>query len=103
MIAISLSCKVCGMQINCETNDELINRCNNYKDNNWKSLRSEEHKQVDLFASYQTPGHSDFINNTEVRFIDKTDPLDLIRHKDFLTDILETCCPQELNNIDSYE
>ena len=39
-----LSCKVCGMQYNGQTNDEFRYRCNNYKDNNRKSLRREDHK-----------------------------------------------------------
>ena len=36
-----LLCKVCGMQINCKTNDEFWYRCNNYKDKYPKSLKGE--------------------------------------------------------------
>ena len=45
-----LSCKVCGMQYNSQTNDEIRCRWNNYKDNNWKSLRGEDNKQAGFFA-----------------------------------------------------
>ena len=51
-----LSCKVCGMQYNGQTNNEFRYRWNNYKDNNQKSLRGEDHKQRGFFAHFQTAG-----------------------------------------------
>ena len=39
-------------------------------------IRGEDHKQAGFFAHFQTAGHSGFINDTEIRFIDKTDPSD---------------------------
>ena len=95
-----LSCKVCGMQYNGQTNDEFRYRWNNYKDNNRKSLRGEDHKQAGFFAHFQTAGHSGFINDTEIRFIDKTDPSESTRREDFWRDTLKTCYTQGLNNID---
>ena len=68
------SCKVCGMQYNGQTNDEFRYRWNNYKDNNQKSLRDEDHKQASFFAHFQTAGHNGFMNDIEIRFIDKADP-----------------------------
>ena len=65
-------CKVCGMQYNGQTNDKFRYRWNNYKDSNQKSLGVEDHKQAGFFANFQTAGDSDFINGTEVRFINKT-------------------------------
>ena len=64
-----MSCKVCGMQCNGQTNDEFKYRWNNYKDNNQKSLRGEDHKQAGCFAHFQTAGQSGFINDTEIKFI----------------------------------
>ena len=55
-----------------------------------------------IFAHFQTGGHSGFINDTEIRFIDKTDPSDAIRREDFWIDTLETRYPQYLNNTDPY-
>ena len=60
-----LSCMVCGMQYNGQNNDEFRYRWNNYKDNNRKSLRGEDHKQAGFFAHFQTAGDSGFINDTE--------------------------------------
>ena len=60
----------------CQTNDDFRYRWNNYKGNNGKSLRGEDHKQAGFFAHFQAAGHSGFINDTEIRFIDKTDPSD---------------------------
>ena len=99
-----MSYKVCGMQYNGQTNDEFRNRWNKYKNNSWKSLRGEDHKQAGFFAHFQTAGHSGFINDTEIRFIDKTNPSDPTRCEDFWIDTPKTCYPQGLNNIiDPYD
>ena len=47
-----------------------------------------------FFAHFQTARHSGFINDTEIRFIDKTDPSDPTRREDFWKDTLETRYPQ---------
>ena len=65
-------------------------------------IRGEDHKQAGIFAHFQTAGHSGFINDTEIRFIDKTDPSDPTRREDFWIDTLKTRYPQGLNNIDPY-
>ena len=96
----STSCHV--RYVICETNDEFRYRWNNYKGSNRKSLRGEDHKQAGFFAHFQTAGHSGFINDTEIRFIDKTDPSDPTRREDFWIDTLKTRYPQGLNNIDPY-
>ena len=52
---------------------------------------AEDHKQAG------------FINDTEIRFIDKTeDPSDPTRRENFWIDTLKTRYPQGLNNIDPY-
>ena len=73
---------------NGQNNGEFKYRWNNYKDNNRKSLRAEDHKQAG------------FINDAEIRFIDKTDPSDPTRRDNFWIDTLKTRYPQGLNNID---
>ena len=90
------------MQYNSHTNDEFRYRWNNCKDNNQKRLRSEDHKQAGLFAHFQIGGHSGFINDTEVRFIDKMEPSDPTRHEDFWIDTLKFHYLQGLHNIDPY-
>ena len=90
------------MQYNVQTNDEFRYGWNNYKDNNRKGLMHEKHKQAGFFANFQTAGHSGFANDTEVRFIDKTDSLDTNRREHFWIDTVKTDYLQGLNNIDSY-
>ena len=93
---------VCGMQYNGQNNDEFRYRWNNYKDNNRKSLRVEDLKQAAFFAHSQTAGHSGFINDTEIRFIDKTHPSVTTIREDFWIDSLKTRFPKGLNNTDPY-
>ena len=67
------------------------------------SLRGEYHKQAGFFAHFRTAGQSGFINDTELRFIDKTDPSDPTRREDFWIDTLKTRYPRGFNNIDPYQ
>ena len=97
-----LSCKVCGRQYTGQTVDEFIYRWNNYKDNNKKSLRGDEHKQPGFFAHFQSLDHSGFLEDTEITFIDKRDPFDPTRREGFWIDTLKTRYPLRLNNIDAY-
>ena len=78
-----LPCEVCGMPYNGQTNDEFRYRCNNYKDNNVESLRGEDPKQARFFACFKTAGDSGLINDTEIRFTDKTDSSDPTGREDF--------------------
>ena len=48
------------MQYNNQTNDEFRYIWNNYKDNNQKNLRGEDHKQAGFFAHFQTAGNKWF-------------------------------------------
>ena len=90
------------MQYNGQTNDEFRYRRNNYRDNNGKSLKGEDHKQRDFFAHFQIADHSGFINDADIRFIDKTHPSDPPIREDFSIDTLKTRYPQDLNNINPY-
>ena len=89
------------MQYNGQTNNEFRYRWNNYKDKNRKSVRGEDHKQAGFFTHLQTAGHSGFINDTKIRFIDKTDPTEPTRRADFWIDTVKTRYPQGLNMVRS--
>ena len=78
------------MQYNVQTNDEFRYWWNNYKDNNRKSVLDENHKQAGFFANFQTAGHSGFVNDTEIRYIDKTDSPDTNRREHFGIDTVKT-------------
>ena len=97
-----LSCKVCGRQYTGQTVDEFRYRWNNYKDNNRKSLRGNEHKQAGFFAHFEGLDHNGFLEDTEITFIDKTDPSDPTRREEFWIDTLKTRYPLGLHNIDAY-
>ena len=73
-----LSCKVCGMQCNGQTNDEFKYRWNNYKDNNQKSLRGEDHKQTGFFAHFQTAGHNGLLMTLKLNLFRRRIPLTLL-------------------------
>ena len=90
------------MQYNGQINDEFRYKWNNYKNNGWKSLKGEAHKTSRIFCSLPNSWPQCFINDTEIRFIDKTDPSEPTRREDFWTDTLKICYPLELNNIDPH-
>ena len=48
-----LSCKVCGRQYTGQTVDDFRYRWNNYKYNNRKSLRGDEHKKAGFFLIFK--------------------------------------------------
>ena len=48
-----------------------------------QKLRHFNLPNISIFAHFQTAGHSGFINDTEIRFIDKTDPSDPTTGEDF--------------------
>ena len=90
------------MQYNVQTNDKFRYRWNNYKDNYCKILRGEDLKEAGFFAHFQTSGYSAFVNDTEIRFIDKIDPSGPIRHEEVSTDTLNSRCLQGFTNNDPY-
>ena len=65
----STSCRVrylvCNITVKLMMNSGTV-RWNNYKGNNPKSLRGEDHKQAGFFTHFQTAGLSRFINGTEI-------------------------------------
>ena len=93
-----LSCKVCGRQYTGQTVDECRYRWNNYKDNNRKSLREDEHKRTGFFSYFQSLDHNGCQEDTEITFIDKTDPSDPTRCEEFWIDTLKTRYPLGFNN-----
>ena len=97
MFSLSPSCKVCGWQYTGQAVNEFRYRWNNYKDNNRKSLKGNESKQAGFFAHFQSLDH-----NTEITFIDKTDPSNPTSRKEFWIDRLKSCYPLGPNNIDTY-
>ena len=65
-------------------------------------MRGDEHKQAGFFAHFQGLDHNGFLEDTEITFIDKTDPSDPTRREGSWIDTLKTRYPLGLNNIDAY-
>ena len=76
-----LSCKVCGLQYVVSTTDEFRLRWNNYRENDRKALRGEEHMQLqlELLEHFAVDNHNCFLTDSSITLIDKTDGLDPMR------------------------
>ena len=66
-----LSCKVCGLQYAGSTTDKFLLRWNNYKENDRKALRGEEHIHPELFKHFATDDHNCFLTDSSITLIDK--------------------------------
>ena len=77
----SLKCKVCGLQnVGLKANKFGL-RWNNYKENDRKPLRGEEHMQPELFEHLATDRHNCFLTDWSITLIDRTDDSDPTRRE----------------------
>lgn len=53
------------------------------KNNNRKSLKVDDHNQAGIFANFQNLDHKGFLEDTEIAFIDKTNPSNFTRPEVF--------------------
>ena len=95
-----LSCKVCGLQYVGSTTDKFPLRWNNYKENDRKALRGEEHMQPELFEHFAADNHSCFLTDCSITLIDKTDGSDPTRREEYWRKVLKTVAPYGLNTLD---
>ena len=58
-----LSCKICRLQYVGSTTDRFRLTWNNYKDNDRKARRGEEHMQPELFEHFHSKEHNGFLQN----------------------------------------
>ena len=79
----SLSCKVCGLQYVGFTTDKFRFCWNNYKENDRKALRGEEHMQPELFEHFAADNHGCFLTDCSITLIDKTDGSDHTRREEY--------------------
>ena len=97
-----LSCNVFQRQYNGQNVNEFSYRWDNYKNNNRKSLKVDDHNQAGIFANFQNLDHKGFLEDTEIAFIDKTNPSNFTRPEEFWIDTSKTRFPLGLNNLDTY-
>ena len=95
-----LSCKVCGLQYVGSTTDKFRLRWNNYKENNRKAKRGEEHMQPLVFEHFYLNDQNGFLENCSITLIDKTDWSDPTRTDEYWRRLLRTVTPYGLNTID---
>ena len=53
--------------------------------------------QQHLFEHFQSPGHTGFVEDVYITFIDKTDPFIPTKREDYWRQTLKTLAPQGLN------
>ena len=94
-----LSCKVFGLQYVGPTTDKFRLRWNNYKENDRKAVRGEEHMQAELFEHFAVDNHNCFLIDCSISLIDKTNGSDLTRREKYWRKILKTVGPCGLNTL----
>ena len=92
-----MSHKVCGKQYVQPTTEGFIIRWNNYKNNQLKAKRGENHTQKYFHEQFLNHSHNGLINDIEIIFIDKTDPSDPTSREEFWQDKLKTIATDGLN------
>ena len=92
-----LSSKVCGLQYVGSTTDKFRFRWNNYKQNDRKALRGEEHMQQELFQHFAAINYNCFLTHCSITLIDKTDCSDPTRREEYWRKVLKTVATYVLN------
>ena len=94
-----LSCKVFGLQYVGPTTDKFRLRWNNYKENDRKAVRGEEHMQAEFCEHFAVDNHNCFLIDCSISLIDKTNGSDLMRREKYWRKVLKTVGPCELNTL----
>ena len=78
-----LSSKVCGLEYVGSTTDKFRLGWNNYKENNRKAKRGEEHMQPLVFKHLSSNDYNGFLEDCSIFLIDKTDGSDPTRREEY--------------------
>ena len=92
-----MSCKVCGKQNVRSTTERFRFWWNNYKDNQRKAKRGEDHTQKYFHEHFLNHDHNGLINEIEIILIGKTDQSDHTRREEFWWAKLKTLGYNSLN------
>ena len=88
-----LSCKICGLQYVGSATDRFSLRWNNYKDNDRKAQRGEEHMQPELFQHFHSEEYNGFSKDCSITLNDKTDGSDPAKQQEYWHVGLKTVAP----------
>ena len=70
-----------------------------YKENDTKALRGEEHMQWELFERFEAINYNCFLTDCSITPIDKTDGSDPTRREKYWRKVLKTVAPYGLNTL----
>ena len=82
------------------TTDKFRLRWNNYKENNQKAKRGEEHMQPLVFEHFSSNDQNGFLEDCSITLTDKTYGSDPNRREEYWRRVLKTVTPFGLNTID---
>ena len=77
--------------------DQFRNRWNNYKSNDREYLTRQPCFQEHVFEHFNGDGHSGFLENVSIIFIDKTDPSNPEKRENYWIQTLTIMVPWGLN------
>ena len=92
-----LTCNQRRKQYVGQTVDSFRFRRNNYKCNCYKQAKGESVKQRHLYDQFMLEGHTQFVNDISIIFIDKTDPIDPLKREQYWRHTLKTLVLYGLN------
>ena len=96
-----LTCKICRKQYVGQTVDIFCSRWNNYKSNDTKYSVGDPCMQEHIFEYFTSEGHTGFLENLSVTFIDKTDSQNPEKRENYWIHTLKTMVPWGLNILNS--
>ena len=96
-----LTCKICLKQYVGQTVHIFRSRWNNYKSNDRKYLVGDPCMQEHIFEHFNNGGHTGFLENVSVTFIDKTDLQNPEKRENYWIHTLKTMVPWGLNILNS--
>ena len=88
------------MQYVASTTDKFRLRWNNYKENNRKAKRGEEHIQPLVVEHFSSNDHNGFLKDCSITLIDKANGSDPTRREEYWRRVLKIVTPYGLNTID---
>ena len=94
-----LSYKACGLQYVGSTTDKFRLRWSNYKENDRKAPKGEEHMQPERFEHFVADNHNCYLTDCSITLIDKTDGSDPMRREEYCGKVLKTVAPYGLNTL----
>ena len=92
---------ICCKQYVGQTVDIFRSRWNNYKSNDRKYLVGDPCMQEHIFEHFNSEGHTGFLENVSVTFIDKTDSQNPEKRENYWIHTLKTMVPWGLNILNS--